>query len=1301
MEEETEEQQSAAASSQKTVLSLQSTKTGCAPIAASTTSTTTTRVSVVAADADATAAATAGGDAVPVDSSDDDDDDGADIGVVANVVTTTVKETTPPASVASAASVAASSSSSPAVKKIITTTTTTTTTTIAAATTGDDDDDDDKVVVYNTTTSNERRNRSASAKKKRFRNSNLNRPCGGSSSSPSSSSTTTGRTASLTASMNSSNNNTLTYQSGSVSTLGSRSSGGGGAAAAAAASPRAYSRKKSNGSSRNSAASSRSSGSSDSNASASPAALSPPVAAAAAGKGSPSSSSSWLMEHRRAEVDRHKQLLAQRIREHAIGLREEQELAQQIRRAEADLQRAAALAQQRQQQQQQQDAQSSTSNSSGCLNNQKRAAAAAGKRPTDLQQQRQETAPRSAAAAAATTTVTSAVAGRRGGQPEMSYKSTSDNGSSDLNDQKPSSSSSSSKTALLDPTTADAASGASSTSSTAGLTTTATAAASPSTTTTNARAKPGAYRVSGFNYFGSCSTLDTTGLDTINDDDENQPRPITAVSSLQATLVPEQQEQSVSSASAAAIAPTAAAAATTTPTTPNANNNPDNNILCAELVDEDAMQLRAEQQAAVALQRMMDQAPVAQAMADDDVVDSRARRLAQRKKKRMRKCIVTWTILVVVMVNITVAAVVAYGMGFFDNIVNTGGQNDDSSSPPNPETTSSSFWNQIGSNIDGVQASEAFGAALGISADGNTLVASAPRFLGGGSGDGMNTTGSIGHVRAYRYHAQDDEWKRLGQDLEGRLPNEKFGNRLSLSPNGKLLAIASSSSSAGVVRIFGLSETNNDSANRSANEEESVDVWGQFGLDIVSPHNSSWFGQSLSIMDNFVLAVGDVAYPTTSMNVTNDDDRGRVLMFQFNTSQREWVPMGAEINAARSATAFGQSLQLAMDKNGILVLAVGELHQNVDDDDDDAPVGHASMYRYDQAVDSWIPFGADFQGDGEFGATVALSADGSMLVVGEARMNNDTTTTSGRNSTGIVIFLHNETATDGWTRIGMDVEGAEEGQSELGSFLALSADGKVLATTFRRIESGFGQVLIWDFIANQDGSGTWSQRGPALQTTNNGGMLDFRVALSALGDRVAVSNVVASNEAGVETGHLQVFESDPIAGPLPGCCQAFSTTLELQAAVSDYLIATVEDGRKVTLVKAKYGEKIGEWDVSSISSFEYLFDAERTPEAATFNEDVSSWNVGNAKRMTGMFRGASSFNQDLSSWNVSHVEDMVSMFQDAIALNQSLCSWGLLLDASIVNVSFAFANATSCPRTKDPDLVNNSPPGPFCAVCKP
>ncbi|MCC5923588.1 MAG: BspA family leucine-rich repeat surface protein, partial [Crocinitomicaceae bacterium] len=39
--------------------------------------------------------------------------------------------------------------------------------------------------------------------------------------------------------------------------------------------------------------------------------------------------------------------------------------------------------------------------------------------------------------------------------------------------------------------------------------------------------------------------------------------------------------------------------------------------------------------------------------------------------------------------------------------------------------------------------------------------------------------------------------------------------------------------------------------------------------------------------------------------------------------------------------------------------------------------------------------------------------------------------------------------------------------------------------------------------------------------------------------------------------------------------------------------------------------------------------------ANSFNQDVSSWNVENVTRFSGMFMGASNFNQPLGTWNMS------------------------------------------------------------------
>ena len=66
---------------------------------------------------------------------------------------------------------------------------------------------------------------------------------------------------------------------------------------------------------------------------------------------------------------------------------------------------------------------------------------------------------------------------------------------------------------------------------------------------------------------------------------------------------------------------------------------------------------------------------------------------------------------------------------------------------------------------------------------------------------------------------------------------------------------------------------------------------------------------------------------------------------------------------------------------------------------------------------------------------------------------------------------------------------------------------------------------------------------------------------------------------------------------------------------------------------------------------------------ATFNEDISSWNVAAATNMAGMFHGAGAFNQNLSCWATSAVTSMAWMFSEASAFNGDATNPEALLSA--------------------------------------
>ena len=109
--------------------------------------------------------------------------------------------------------------------------------------------------------------------------------------------------------------------------------------------------------------------------------------------------------------------------------------------------------------------------------------------------------------------------------------------------------------------------------------------------------------------------------------------------------------------------------------------------------------------------------------------------------------------------------------------------------------------------------------------------------------------------------------------------------------------------------------------------------------------------------------------------------------------------------------------------------------------------------------------------------------------------------------------------------------------------------------------------------------------------------------------------------------------------PLPdgnGCpydgwsgCSRKSTDNTLNSILDRWL-----DTGTRSAVETDYGP-IGDWDVSSVKNFRFLFF-----NKFTFNTDISKWNVAAAEDMLGMFEGAAKFNGDLTKWITGKVTTM-------------------------------------------------------------
>tara|TARA_B100000035_G_scaffold23938_1_gene18831 strand:+ start:123 stop:19874 length:19752 start_codon:yes stop_codon:yes gene_type:complete len=108
-----------------------------------------------------------------------------------------------------------------------------------------------------------------------------------------------------------------------------------------------------------------------------------------------------------------------------------------------------------------------------------------------------------------------------------------------------------------------------------------------------------------------------------------------------------------------------------------------------------------------------------------------------------------------------------------------------------------SQWSQMGQDIDGEAAGDYSGMSVAMNSDG-TIVA-----IGGENNDGNGS--NSGHVRVYQYSGL--QWSQMGQDIDGEAAEDRSGYSVSISSDGSIVAIGAiwndgKGSRAGQVRVY-------------------------------------------------------------------------------------------------------------------------------------------------------------------------------------------------------------------------------------------------------------------------------------------------------------------------------------------------------------------------------------------------------------------------------------------------------------------------------------------------------------------
>jgi hypothetical protein len=337
---------------------------------------------------------------------------------------------------------------------------------------------------------------------------------------------------------------------------------------------------------------------------------------------------------------------------------------------------------------------------------------------------------------------------------------------------------------------------------------------------------------------------------------------------------------------------------------------------------------------------------------------------------------------------------------------------------------SGSAWTQLGDDIDGEAADDMSGVSVSLSSDGTTVA------IGAYGNDG--TASNAGHVRVYSWSGS--AWTQLGDDIDGEAANDMSGISVSLSSDGKTVAIGAygndgTASGAGHVRVYSWSGS----------------AWTQLGDDIDGEAVDDMSGYSVSLSsDGTTVAIGAYNNDGTASNA------GHVRVYSWSGSA--WTQLGDDIDGEAADDSSGISVSLSSDGKTVAIGAYGN-------DGTASGAGHVRVYSWSGSA--WTQLGDDIDGEAAVdssGVSVSLSSDGTTVAIGA--YNNDGTAS---NAGHVRVYSWSGSA---WTQLGDDIDG-EAASDSSGISVSLSSDGTTVAIGAYENDgtaSSAGHVRVYNLV---------------------------------------------------------------------------------------------------------------------------------------------------------------------------------------------------------------------------------------------
>ena len=230
-----------------------------------------------------------------------------------------------------------------------------------------------------------------------------------------------------------------------------------------------------------------------------------------------------------------------------------------------------------------------------------------------------------------------------------------------------------------------------------------------------------------------------------------------------------------------------------------------------------------------------------------------------------------------------------------------------------------------------------------------------------------NVANNAGHVRVFQFDGFD--WVQMGSDIDGG-GKATFGTSLALSADGNRL----------VVGLLELERWRLFLPGHVQSFYWDGSTWLPLGSEITTATTEDRFGQSVCMNQNGnIIGVG----------ATVDDTNGFVRIYEWVGS--EWLQLGNEIISPTIADNFGGSISMSDDGNTIII---GDSFN----DDLGNNVGECVVYSFDADTSSWNQLGSDINGPSHarfFGSTVDIHNDATVIAIGAWYGKNASSNTAG------------------------------------------------------------------------------------------------------------------------------------------------------------------------------------------------------------------------------------------------------------------------------------------------------------------